>query len=99
MIKKFLEKFGYILAILVITVVAAISMNLNSNKYGLSDMSLANVEALARSEGGDLCCYWVCGATYEYGEFGAGMIALNQNDCWDYVEGLCAASFTIQPCQ
>ena len=50
MIKKILEKFGYILAILVIAVVSAMNMNVNSKSDGLSDMSLANVEALAKGE-------------------------------------------------
>ena len=70
MIKTFLKKFGYILAILVIVVVAAINMNVNSNKYELSDMSLANVEALATREGaGDTICsypYTGVGALYGY---------------------------------
>ena len=66
-IKWFFEKVGYIVAILAIAVVAAINLNVDSNRYVLSDTQLANIEALARSEGsgGDykLCycdgqCQW-----------------------------------------
>ena len=55
-LKCFFKKFGYIIAILVIAVVAAINMNLDSNSYDLSDWQLANIEALSRDESpGGLC--------------------------------------------
>ena len=41
------------LAVLMIAVVAAWNVNLSSKGGGLSDISLANVEALAKDEGGD----------------------------------------------
>ena len=44
------RKFLYGLAVLAIAVVAAFNMNLSSKGDGLSDISLANVEALARNE-------------------------------------------------
>ena len=61
-------KLFYGLALLVIAVVAAVNMTVSSNGHGhgLSDLSLANVEALARNEidpkwgmfdpYADLCC-------------------------------------------
>ena len=41
---------GYIIAIIVTAVVAAINLNIESNKYGLSDLSLANVSVLTEME-------------------------------------------------
>ena len=62
------KKFLYGFAVLAIAAVAAVNVTLSSNKYGLSDVSLANVEALAKSEGDDdfgmynidedLCCIY-----------------------------------------
>ena len=49
--KNFLFGFG----VLTIAVVATFTMNVNSNDYGLSDISFANVEALAISENGSDC--------------------------------------------
>ena len=46
------KKFLYGIAVLIIAVVVAINVNLNSKGDGLSDVSLANVEALAQSESG-----------------------------------------------
>ena len=43
------------IAIVAIAVVAAINMNVNSNRDELSDISLANVEALARDEINPVC--------------------------------------------
>ena len=45
--------FGF--AVLTIATVATFTMNVNSNDYGLSGISLANVEALAISEGDSGC--------------------------------------------
>ena len=42
-------------AVLIIAAVVAFTMNVKSNDYGLSDFSLANVEALAISENGSGC--------------------------------------------
>ena len=50
MLKIFFKKFGYIIALFVIAVVAAINMNVSTNKYGLSDRQLTNVEALAQGQ-------------------------------------------------
>ena len=46
--------------IFIIAVVAAISMNVNANQYGLTDMKLANIEVLATREGpDDVACYYI----------------------------------------
>ena len=45
--------FGF--ALLAIVVCTTFIMNVSSNYYGLSDISLANVEALALSENGSSC--------------------------------------------
>ena len=45
--------FGF--AVLAIAAVGTFTMNVNSNDYGLSDISLANVEVLAQSENGSGC--------------------------------------------
>ena len=44
------RKILYGLAVLAIAVVAAFNMNISSKGDGLSDLSLANVEALAQTE-------------------------------------------------
>ena len=49
--KQKLLLFGF--AVLTIAAVTTFTMNVNSNDYGLSDISLANVEALALGEGDD----------------------------------------------
>ena len=45
--------FGFVA--LIIAAIVAFAMNVNSNDYGLSDISLANIEALATSENGSDC--------------------------------------------
>ena len=45
--------FGF--AVLIIAAVVTFTMNVNSNDYGLSDISLVNVEALAIPENGSGC--------------------------------------------
>ena len=45
-----IQKILGFLAVLLIAVVAAINIYTSSNKNGLSDISLANVEALAKNE-------------------------------------------------
>ena len=77
---KIFKKIWLYLAIIVIAVVAAINMNANANRYGLSDMELANVEALAQCEceiGAFYCtgypivlvCVWTSdGYPYDVGE-------------------------------
>ena len=47
------KKLLYGFAVLAITVLAVFNMNLISQENGLSDVSLANVEALAQNEGYD----------------------------------------------
>ena len=42
--------FGF--AVLTIAAVATFTMNVNSNHYGLSNISLANIEALSQRESG-----------------------------------------------
>ena len=48
---KILRKLIYGFAFVAITAIAAVNLNMNANKYGLSDTQLANIEALARDEG------------------------------------------------
>ena len=56
-IKKLIVGFAFI----AVAAIAAWNVSVNSNKYGLSDVSLANVEALARSEADDLAiCLRLC---------------------------------------
>jgi hypothetical protein len=50
--------FGF--AVLVIAVLAAWTGNVSSNERGLSDISLANVEALANSEYIPISCHYYC---------------------------------------
>jgi len=49
------KKFFGSLAVLAIAAVAAFNVNINASEEGLSDISLANAEALA-SESGQYCC-------------------------------------------
>ena len=49
------KKILYFGTAFVITALAAINVNVNSQKRGLSDPSLANVEALARNEINEDC--------------------------------------------
>jgi len=45
--------FGF--AVLTFAAVVTFTMSVNSNDYGLSNIALTNVEALAQSEGGSGC--------------------------------------------
>ena len=58
------------IAVLVIATAMAFSVNFNTNNYNLSDLSLANVEALAINEGGggDRVTCWM-GETSKSGVF------------------------------
>jgi len=48
---------------------------------------------------GSGCCYWKCGATTANGEYAEGYEdGISQDECWNWMEKYCAASFTIQPC-
>ena len=58
-----LKKILGLLAVLLIAVVVAWNMNVNSQTKGMSDLSMANVEALANGEGiiyGDQWCNIEC---------------------------------------
>lgn len=51
--------FGF--AVLAIATIVAFNINANSKERGLADVSLVNVEALARAEGGASChCTKAC---------------------------------------
>ena len=67
--KKILVGF----AALAIAAVAALNVNFGTNGYKLSDISLANVEALAQDENGGNSPEWTCYSQYEtcswWGEF------------------------------
>ena len=58
--------FFYGVAVLIIAVVAAVNVNLHSHKNGLSDVSLANVEALARVETTEEFAEIGCEPLWEY---------------------------------
>ena len=70
------KKLLYGFAVLAIAAAAAFNMSVNSNS-GLSDISLANVEALARSEGGNDLCDNACSGRwcYEIEIFGVTVVA------------------------
>ena len=79
--KNFL--FGF--AVLTIALVATFTMNVNTNDYGLSDISFANVEALAISENGsdcEGCLQWWPNVEYE------GVIC-KSSGCIDEYKGGC----------
>ena len=63
------KKLFYGFAILAIAAIAAFNMHVSSKGGGLSDMSLANVEALARNEGGTNW-YQIATVTEPYGNGG-----------------------------
>ena len=72
MINKLIKKLFAIIAVLAIALTMALKVNLNAKNNNLSDISLANVEALAQSEYwepnwyiyGIVNTYW-CGYTWE----------------------------------
>jgi len=62
------KKLLYGFAVIVIATIVAWNVNVSSKRYGLSDISLANVEALAQGEDGS-ACKWksveaACGCGY-----------------------------------
>ena len=52
------KKLLFGVAVLAITVVVAWNVSFSSQQRTMSDLSLANVEALALGEGGNGCCKW-----------------------------------------
>ena len=56
------KKILGIFAALAIAVVTAFNVNINSQEKGLSDVSLANVEALAQEDGGTTV--WCCNSFF-----------------------------------
>ena len=65
------KKILYSIAFLAIVGFAAFNTTMHSNRYGLSDVSLENVQALAQQEGGSECfsdchvqLFWVCYVYY-----------------------------------
>lgn len=48
-----MKKLFFCIIAAILIAIAAINLNLNSGKSALSDLTLANIEALARNEGGD----------------------------------------------
>ena len=64
------------MAILAIAAAVAFSVNFNTNNYDLSDITLANVDALAQSEGDDgdgYAPFPVCRCGEGYGDYKDGM--------------------------
>ena len=74
-----LKKLFYGVAVLIIAAVAAFNVNLNSNGDGLSDISLANVEALADFELNGGTCLNYCFVDFNY-------------DCHVYIYGIYCGS-------
>ena len=75
--------FGF--AVLTIAAVFTFAMNVNSNDYGLSDISLANVEALAISEnnsGCEGCLQWGSLGNFEG-------VKCKSDGCTEEYEGYC----------
>jgi len=91
MIKKIL---GF-LAILVIAVVVAINIHANSNNYGLSDISLDNVEVLAKGEDVLSCCEYTC--WIDSNSVTTGTL-LTYDSCWNVLDKMCI-DFAGWPCQ
>ena len=54
-----MRKIFGLIAVFVIAVMAAFNVNVNSKEKGLSDVSIANVEALAQGEHPLGNCLWV----------------------------------------
>ena len=76
--------FGF--TVLTIATVVAFTMNVSSNDYGLSDISFANVEALATSESGsdcEGCLEW----RVDYNTEG---VKCKSNGCTEIYNGYCA---------
>ena len=66
---KNIKKLIIGLAFIAVAAIAAWNVSENSNKYGLSDLSLANVEALANREGSSdsVTCYSVFSECWIFG--------------------------------
>jgi len=75
--------FGF--AVLAIAAVGTFTMNVNSNDYGLSDIALANVEALAQSEGGSGCQ----GCLEWKKDFDSAGVKCKSNGCEEEYSGTC----------
>ena len=84
------KKILYGFAVLTIAVVVAINMNVNSNRYSLSDLSLANAEALASNEGdiNRADCY------PEISQGGTGKVKWCSYSCGTYINGSATSSST-----
>ena len=75
--------FGF--TVLAIALIVAFTMNVASNNYGLSDISLANVEALAQSEGGSDCQGCLQWST----KYAGGGVKCKSSGCTEDYDGLC----------
>ena len=77
--------FGFV--VLTIAAVATFIMNVKANNYDLSDISLANVEALAQSENGsgcEGCLEWFTPQDHVEG------VKCKSDGCTEEYKGLCS---------
>ena len=74
------------IAVLIIAAGATFTMNVNSDSYGLSEISLANVEALAQSESGSSCEGCLQWNTNTYSCYG---IKCKSTGCTEEYFGMC----------
>jgi len=72
------RKFVVFIGGVAIVVAAAVNLSLNSNNGSLSDLALANIEALAKNETGSITCDQYCSSGAK---------------CWkDNDRGICTAT-------
>ena len=77
--------FGF--AVLTIAAVVTLTMSVNSNDYGLSNIALANVEALAQSENGSDC--EGCLQWYNNGSPNFTGVKCKSSGCTEEYNGVC----------
>ena len=88
------KKLLGIIAVVAIVASMAINLNFSAKNNSLSDLSLANIEALAKNEGGDACCY---NCWRELNLFEVGMTT--SHPCtFDYFDTYCPYGFAFWPC-
>lgn len=76
------KKIVSLSAIAIVAVAAAFGVSKNANEVGLSDLALANVEALAGDESADDIidnCYWCEGQYCDY-----VVVTPNGNTAWSH---------------
>ena len=91
------KKVVSIIGLAAIGAVAAFNANIGSRAESLSDIALANIEALADNEGGDTlsCCSYHCWADHYI--FIEGVM-YTDGSCWDVLDRMCPYGFAMWPC-